>query len=324
MTQYYEYKEYKIKIEYFNLEDIIKIEVELIDTNEKYCKTICSRDIELPVKKFNTILTNGLELKPNYFVEFSKLTHQSKNKLEIKVRLNYDDLVDITESIYLDEYKAYQNDFETRINELEEKINTKIEEVEIFYKKHIETLVQTNKVLKEQIESLNNIVHNIDKQLFIKIDKNFIINKNIDLIDLDYENDRCSTQKGSFGFHIKKLNQFGTYNIERFYFPVFIEGCESEFYKNISNYLDLNIKKIIVSKIFNNYYNEVEIFINLYLTNRNDFIVDEIEIYDNRLIDTLIKHSNYKKLVIKQDNNFNDNKIKAHCKSNNIEFEYII
>lgn len=252
----------------------------------------------------------------------------------VEVKINYDDLVELTDTIYLDyldylnylnNHKTNENDFKIRLNTLEEKINTKIEEVESFYKKHIETLVQTNQVLKEQIESLNNIVHNIEKQQITIINKDFIINKNIDLIDLDSENDKCSSnQKGSVFFHIKKLNQFGTYKIERFYFPVFIKQYESGFYDNISNYINLNIKKIRVSKIFNNYYNEAEIFINLYLTNRHDFIVDEIEIYDNRLINTLIKYSNYKKLVIKQDNNFNDNQIKAHCESNNIEFGYII
>ena len=63
--------------------------------------------------------------------------------------------------------------------------------------------------------------------------------------------------------------------------------------------------------------------INYYLSNRQDFVVDEIEIHDNRLIDTLIKYSNYKKLLIKYDKDLNDNKIKTHCKSNNIEFDYI-
>ena len=66
-------------------------------------------------------------------------------------------------------------------------------------------------------------------------------------------------------------------------------------------------------------------FFESYLSNRQDFVVDEIEIHDNRLIDTLIKYSNYKKLLIKYDNDkdFIDNKIKVHCQSNNIEFDYI-
>ena len=67
----------------------------------------------------------------------------------------------------------------------------------------------------------------------------------------------------------------------------------------------------------------IEKFIKNYLSNRQDFVIDEIEIHNNELIDTLIKYSNYKKLLIKYDKDFNDNEIKAHCQINNIKFDYI-
>jgi len=67
----------------------------------------------------------------------------------------------------------------------------------------------------------------------------------------------------------------------------------------------------------------IEKFIKNYLSNRQDFVIDEIEIHNNEWIDTLIKYSNYKKLLIKYDKDFNDNEIKAHCQTNNIEFDYI-
>jgi hypothetical protein len=64
------------------------------------------------------------------------------------------------------------------------------------------------------------------------------------------------------------------------------------------------------------------IFFDTYLENKTDFVVEEIEIDDNRLFNTLIKYTNYKKLLIKYDKDFNDNEIKAHCVSNNIVFGY--
>ena len=38
----------------------------------------------------------------------------------------------------------------------------------------------------------------------------------------------------------------------------------------------------------------------------------------------ILEYSNYKKLLIKYDKDFNDNPIKQYCKTNNIEFDYVV
>jgi hypothetical protein len=323
MAQTFIYQNYTIKLEYFKHDESVQIEIEDLDNGEKYSNIIKTWDIEIKnIKKFYTILTNGLESKPNYYVKINPITHESKNKLAIEVKLNYDDLVDLTDTIYLDNIKINQNIFQVKLMELEEKFNSKIKDVEFIYKNQIEILEKNNRSLQEQIEKLNIIVNNIEKEQVIKIKKDIIINKYIDILDLDVDsNDGLS-------FHIK-LNKFNTqYNIERFHLPKVdhdnIFNCNSALFNDlVLNYCLLNIKKIKASKFFQFNYIEANKFINDYLSNRQDFIVDEIEIHDNRLIDTLIKYSNYKKLLIKYDKNFNDNEIKTHCKSNNIEFDYI-
>lgn len=355
MAQTFIYKNYTIKLEYFKLNESIQIEIEDLDNKEKYSNIIKTLDIEIKnIKKFYTILSNAFESKPNYYVKIEPIIHESTNKLAIEVKLNYDDLVDLTETIYLDNIKIHENIFQVKLNAIEEKFNSKIKDVELSYKNQIEILVETNKVLQEQIQEfnskiedvellyknqietiietnkmlqgriikLNKIVDNIEKEQVIIIQKDIIINKYIDILDLDSENVK------SLSFHIK-LNKVNNRRIQRFNLPKieedlgFNNGSITYFNNLMSNYALLNIKKIKVSKIFQTNYIEANTFIDYYLSNRQDFVVDEIEIHDNRLIDTLIKYSNYEKLVIKYDKNFNDHKIKAHCQTNNIEFDYI-
>lgn len=324
MEQTFIYQNYTIKLEYSKLDESIQIQIEDLDTGEKYSNTIKTLDIEIKnTKKFYTILSNGLESKPNYYVKINPIIHESINKLAIEVKLNYDNLVELTETIYLDNIKINQNIFQVKLMELEEKFNSKLKDVEFTYKNQIEILEKNNRVLQEQVKKLNKIINNIEKEQVIKIQKDIIINKYIDILDLDVDD------SNALGFHFKQYNKFNIEKIERLYFPKINIGeifgdCSLKFFNaSISNYALLNIKKIKVSKIFQNNYIEVETFINYYLSNRQDFIIDEIEIHDNRLLDTLIKYSNYKKLLIKYDKNFNDNKIKAHCQTNNIEFDYI-
>jgi len=322
MAQTFIFQNYTIKLEFFKHDDSIQIEIEDLDNKEKYSNTIKTSDIEIKnIKKFYTILLNGLESKPNYYVKINPITHESKNKLAIEVKLNYDNLVELTETIYLDNIKINQNIFQVKLMELEEKFNSKIKDVEFTYKNQIETIRETNRVLQEQIEKLNKIVNNIEKEQVIVIQKDIVIHKDIDIIDLDNDDNN------GLGFHIKHYNKFNTEKIFSLYFQKIGDLMYSTSIKNfnnsISNYALLNIKKLKVSKIFQKNYIEANTFINYYLSNRQDFVVDEIEIHDNRLLDTLIKYSNYKKLLIKYDKNFNDNEIKTHCKSNNIEFDYI-
>jgi hypothetical protein len=58
------------------------------------------------------------------------------------------------------------------------------------------------------------------------------------------------------------------------------------------------------------------------VNNKTNFVVDEIHIKENNYLSILLKYTNYKKLFIKYDKDFNDTAIKSHCERNNIEFGY--
>ena len=64
--------------------------------------------------------------------------------------------------------------FQVKLIELEEKFNSKIKDVEFTYKNQIKTLGETNRSLQEQIEKLNKIVNNIEKEQVIIIKKDII------------------------------------------------------------------------------------------------------------------------------------------------------
>jgi acetyltransferase-like isoleucine patch superfamily enzyme len=96
---------------------------------------------------------------------------------------------------------------------------------------------------------------------------------------------------------------------------------KNNFNYGIDYYIFFNPKKIIIYE--HGSIDNKSKFLYYYLENKKDFMVDEIEIYDNRLIDdAFTKYTNYKKLLIKYDKNFNDSLIKNHCRLNNIIFDY--
>jgi len=86
MSQKFQYQNYLVKVEYFNRDESIEIEIEDLANGKKYFSTINSENIQIqPVKRFYKILTNGLESKPNYYVKINQITHESKNKLVEKL-----------------------------------------------------------------------------------------------------------------------------------------------------------------------------------------------------------------------------------------------
>lgn len=91
--------------------------------------------------------------------------------------------------------------------------------------------------------------------------------------------------------------------------------------KKISTQISSDIKIINSSQSdWNKRLEYSRTFLNIYLANKKDFNVDEIIIDDIELIDTLINYSNYNKLVIKSNVDYDDNLINAHCESNKITF----
>lgn len=58
------------------------------------------------------------------------------------------------------------------------------------------------------------------------------------------------------------------------------------------------------------------------MSSKQDFIINEIETHLFEPLHVIIRYTNYKKLLIKYDKDFNDTAIKSHCERNNIEFGY--
>lgn len=92
-------------------------------------------------------------------------------------------------------------------------------------------------------------------------------------------------------------------------------------------YLFLNFNSIVIKCNHVNLHRElykISYFVDEYLSKKKDFVVGLIEtIYNSEMVPILLKHTNYKKLLIKYDKEFNDEPIKTHCKKNNIIFGYI-
>jgi len=95
--------------------------------------------------------------------------------------------------------------------------------------------------------------------------------------------------------------------------------------------IKFNVKKLVINDLITGKYFIKLYFLEFYLSNKTNFIIDEINIvttvetihFLKLSVDILLRHNNYKKLLIKFDRSFNDTTIKTHCESNNIEFGYI-
>lgn len=91
--------------------------------------------------------------------------------------------------------------------------------------------------------------------------------------------------------------------------------------KKISTEISSNINVINSSQSdWDKRFEYSQTFLHIYLSNKKNFIVDEITIDNVDLIKTLINYSDYKKLVVKSNKSFDDTLIKAHCKTNKIIF----
>ncbi len=323
MAQQIIYNNYQILIEYFSNNEIIQIEIKDLtnsnhDLDSIYITNIESYQVNIqPLSKFYKALVNGLTNKPNYQVTITPNTKNFVSKLILDVKINYDEIIELNDSIHIPTKKSVKTDFDSKINQLEQKLEKKYEkkilELETFYKIQLENLIE--KVNKLESEQVSIVSHSQ------------IIFKNIDICDISYF-EYIDQNRKILRFNIKCINNYGLdLNISDEY-NFAIHPLNSHPHINNIKYLSLNIKKLVINFIEINSANRfcilnIEKFIKNYLSSRQDFVIDEIKIHNNELIDTLIKYSNYKKLLIKYDKDFNDNEIKAHCQIKNIQFDYI-
>lgn len=128
------------------------------------------------------------------------------------------------------------------------------------------------------------------------------------------------TRENIFNYLIKDVHNICMHNIEKINQIIKPWANELSFF-NICK-ISCMIKTSLIYSEYICFIKWIEIFFDVYLSNKINFVVEEISINDNGLIETLIKYSNYSKLLICYDKNFNDNMIKAHCELNSIEFGY--
>ncbi len=126
--------------------------VKVLDTesNKCYNSNIVNADISIkPLTKFNNMLTRALNTEPNYLIDFKQI--ESGNKLKIKIKFSYDDVLDLEDTIILSKDSNNTQSLDGKITLIEKK-----------YQKQIKTLTDKyDEIIQrqnEQIERLTKIV----------------------------------------------------------------------------------------------------------------------------------------------------------------------
>lgn len=188
-------------------------------------------------------------------------------------------------------------------------------------------LKQQVQMQQKQIEKMENIIQNLEKDITINLryrdsryNNNHTIQKlpkkvdvvtiyfveNYRLLSFDYRNDNNDI----ISKHIRTLDL------------ITHEHKISDFGKNLAK-CDYNVMKFY----FHNDYK----FLDYYLFyKKNVFIINTInvdnEYFQNNLyclkkyLDVLVKYANYKKLIFPFNKEFNDAELKTHCETNGIEY----
>ena len=177
----------------------------------------------------------------------------------------------------------------------------------------------------EIIEMLKNKLDKVKSEQFICMQ--VIEYKNLDEI-ITYMNIPKNINKLEFGVNIQcRYAPLLTYNFFEKELCIQYQDNFLNEKKDNNPYYIFDYKTIIVKPDYYYVYDikNILFFIDEYLKKRSNHMVDLIETtYNEEMIPILLAHTNYKKLKIKYDKEFDDTKIKTHLKANNIEFSYII
>lgn len=148
---------YKIQLNLLKYEDKLNIEITDTNTNIVYVKTINSNDLVSikPVEKFNNVFVKAVGKEPNYIANINLTTD---NKLKLELEINYDDLYEIKESIILDNKNTIDSNFNSRLKELEDKMNKQLSIMQNAYEQRILELENKTKDLEKQIQHKSQII----------------------------------------------------------------------------------------------------------------------------------------------------------------------
>lgn len=285
------------------------------DTLDNYECNLYDCDLQLKsIKKFNNLMIKTLNKEANYIINIL----EKNDKIECKIIFT-NDIFDVEENLILKKNKSTNNDTlklkqiitvqQNEINEMKQRL-TKMELLE----KRLEQLENEQYIMMKQ-NTFDDVVGEWRK-----------INKNIDMWNLSAgrgcgknPNDLCIMSQFDNIDYVNSPERHWRENIGNYL--VTRSGAHSQIIKD--KYLFFNINKIIVTLGTDAGLPLIELCLDIYLKFKKDFKVKEIQINDNCLIETLIKYTNYNKLVIKYNKEFNDSKIKEHCRINNIKFDYM-
>lgn len=298
---------------------ITKSDLKIVSLN-KLQKIILSNHKE--TQPFYTIRI-GLVQDSNHSTQSTQITQKKYLVLEIL----YSGDIDFEEKIFFIQSNTIKNAFESKQLEQTKQI-TKLE-------KYICEQNETIRTLKNKLDKIENEQHiciqeqkSNDSCLRYKN-----VSKNIDVLEFINDN----TVQLMYNFYGSELTFQSQYEIVRQKeipraprlfgasydtIPVFEIGTPYLFfnYKKIKDLYNSSACETIKSYLIK----QIKFFIGEYLKKRNDYIVECIEtIHNKEIIPILLEHTNYKKLKIKYDKEFDDREIKSHCDTNNIKFDYL-
>ncbi len=183
-----------------------------------------------------------------------------------------------------------------------------------------------NKIVPEENSKTNIIICKKCKL------KNFNLPKNIDKL---FIGNICKYDESIYRtFTLERLSTIGYKNTDNsinnvriFYEEQFIDFdiCENNNYSMMSLLADRNIRKMYIGHIGQNMY--MYRFIDKILESNAvcNFVIDSIQIINTHklILDILLQYTNYKKLVLGYEYDFDYQNIIIYCKQNNIELEYL-
>ncbi len=264
----------------------------------------------------NIIKANSKQIQPYFTIWLDLILCEISNSNNLVLNILFsNEFVEFEEKIYFKEKQILLNELEPN-SELESNSklepNNKLEQIIKLQNEKINQFENTIIKMNEIVEKLKTQVEKLEsEQCYQMVGGLFnfseYIPKNINVVTL------CIIDSATLRAEIEYRDKLGKKQVRCINFSD--KGDELMFF---------NIKKIRIGCYQGFEYNFLDIFIDNYLRKKKDFIVEEIVIFSNigDFVNTLLKYTNYNKLVIKYNERFNYDTIKDHCTSNNIIFDY--
>lgn len=351
---------YKVKLD-LHVDTLV---CELTRENITYASNITQADLKsgcVTLAQLKSIIqSNSTSILPGYNIEINEEYNSISSTHYLILKIEYsNEFIEFEEIFEFKQkgIKQVQDDEITELRKLVIDLQTKLNKQDKLIQ-DIESRIEENKFLFVPNVSIA-IPANVE---VAKLFCNQIGGTTKDAIDFSF-NSKISTSKYvnslifNASLYCKKFNLQGCldghHSIDTCDISNITNIVNCDYYKSScstihfesKNILDFNIKKIIVETDLNLPTRPstgfVGYFLDFYLANKKNFVINEIVIDDNIYFPFLLKYSNYRKLLVKNKkeyyehkrgcgkiivskcNNSNFSEIITHCQANGIEFNYI-